>query len=1066
MPFTIGELIILGIVVATLATWRFLDRDNRSLEKVKKLGDRLQGELGAYVDRRVEDLKQYAIDLDVRNKSAKEVLKRLQGVEEELNGRAADMAAIGKRIAEYDEALARLMDMSARVDENLARIQSESEFTDGVAKKIDAASRSLAAVESSVALLRDDFARDNLAALETVRDGLFTDTETKVADIRELLVKAQADAELSVSNAAAAKRDAEREFAKAFERARTEAEKLEDAAFEKLRQAGEAKAAKLKETVEDKFAQIGQLAKDRASETQTLVRGFKAEWKAEAEELLASFKATLAAESAAAAERAASAMSVVEARILETNTGIAAISSSLDAATARAEALAAEHASSSESRLAAMDKRIGEAVSAAETRIAASDAAIDARLGSAEEAVDQRLAVLAKKADEVALGLGEKLKTLLASQKDDFAQRATDAKAAQAVAIAELKAGVEASKEERAATLADLRAAFDEAQARKAALEAELLSALDGARKGAEELVGRLSKDGEIRSMEVLAAVERRLDDYGSEVEAKFRRLEAVNVDIGVLEGSLRVSMADTGEKIEGEFASWGRAITERQKDFEGGFLRESERLSSSMRSLEEELDSLKSRAYDNVSQKLKVFEDEFFADLRQRKEGADAALAAWKVERDAAFAELGEALSREEESTRAAAEAGLAALGTRLQKDLEEARRRIDERMLKDIDAWKSGLDSLVAKSRADYEQQHEAWAARAIQERESVRRDLEQLTARSKELGEALERKIGEAMGRLDEESSKLAKTVADIDREQKAFVAQTRIFERSDELVAKLSQAIEAMKGELNSVEAKRQELAELEERIGKVRRLEEELGQRIAKFLAEKKRVDTLEEGFARLATVAEGVDRKLADVTGQGDALTEAQARIRRLLELSSEAEAKYDRLEKKGEVIEATVEMVDKNFKTVSDIERSVSSLGAELKRIPDRIAEVERSVAALAAGKERADEAARKLGELDSVLTDAERRIAEAQKVREWLARSETRIEEINRQAEEQLKLLSTLLKEEGGDKRGRGAPPGSVQDTVRKLARQGWSADEIARAVKVSRGEVELILELGSKG
>jgi hypothetical protein len=34
-----------------------------------------------------------------------------------------------------------------------------------------------------------------------------------------------------------------------------------------------------------------------------------------------------------------------------------------------------------------------------------------------------------------------------------------------------------------------------------------------------------------------------------------------------------------------------------------------------------------------------------------------------------------------------------------------------------------------------------------------------------------------------------------------------------------------------------------------------------------------------------------------------------------------------------------------------------------------------------------------------------------------------------------------------------------------VRKLARQGWSVDEIARAVKVSRGEVELILELGAK-
>ena len=34
--------------------------------------------------------------------------------------------------------------------------------------------------------------------------------------------------------------------------------------------------------------------------------------------------------------------------------------------------------------------------------------------------------------------------------------------------------------------------------------------------------------------------------------------------------------------------------------------------------------------------------------------------------------------------------------------------------------------------------------------------------------------------------------------------------------------------------------------------------------------------------------------------------------------------------------------------------------------------------------------------------------------------------------------------------------------RQTVTKLARQGWSPEEIARATKLSRGEVELILEL----
>ena len=36
------------------------------------------------------------------------------------------------------------------------------------------------------------------------------------------------------------------------------------------------------------------------------------------------------------------------------------------------------------------------------------------------------------------------------------------------------------------------------------------------------------------------------------------------------------------------------------------------------------------------------------------------------------------------------------------------------------------------------------------------------------------------------------------------------------------------------------------------------------------------------------------------------------------------------------------------------------------------------------------------------------------------------------------------------------------STREMVARLAREGWEADEIARTTKLSRGEVELILEL----
>ncbi len=853
--------------------------------------------------------------------------------------------------------------------------------------------------------------------------------------------------------------------------------------------------------------------------------------------------------------------------------------------------------------LAAGDIRRGELAADFESRFSL----VEAKSASIEADIERRLQAIAKKSMDVAEGLGEKLKTLLGAQREDFEKRAGDAKATQAAAIAELRASLEALREAKSTQDKDFKAMLAEARAE------------------AKTFAEKLASGGEESTLKVLAAVERRLDEYGSEVEAKFSRLEAVNVDIGILEGALRGAMSDMGRRVEADFIAHGKALKERQTSFEEAFAKEAAALSSSMRTLEGELDALKSRAYENVSKQLKVFEDEFFADLKARQEAAEASLAAWKVDRDRALVEMAAKVAAERgatertllEATNKAAldtqtrvfdqleairsradsiQTGIAAeakaaqenllalregfrqqltearkttaseLGTELakltedtgakiaqatdtlQKRLsglatavaseenkllaarEETARSLDAfragfknaigdaetRVRSDFESWKKESSALVQSIRADYEGQRDTWIAKSREERERLDKEIASLSERSSSLRETLEARITEALSgfstrynelvadqgkkarelqagteekilafraaaqdlgikidtsrsqalaKIEAEAQRLGIAVADIDREQKAFVAETRVFERADELAAKLGAAIESMKGDLAGLESRRSEMTELEAQFGKVKKLEDEVNQKLTRFLAEKKRVDSLEEGFVRLSTIAQGVDRRLEEVTGQSDTLTQAEARIRKIIDISAEADARYERLEKKGQVVEATVEAIDKNFRNVGEIEKTVSSLGAELKRMPERISEIERSLSALSLGKERADEAARKLAELDSIMAEAEKRIAEAQKVREWLARAETRLEEVNRQAEEQLKLLSTLLKEEGVDKRGKGAPPGSVQETVRKLARQGWNTDEIARAVKVSRGEVELILELGGK-
>jgi DNA-binding NarL/FixJ family response regulator len=89
-------------------------------------------------------------------------------------------------------------------------------------------------------------------------------------------------------------------------------------------------------------------------------------------------------------------------------------------------------------------------------------------------------------------------------------------------------------------------------------------------------------------------------------------------------------------------------------------------------------------------------------------------------------------------------------------------------------------------------------------------------------------------------------------------------------------------------------------------------------------------------------------------------------------------------------------------------------------------------------------------------------------QVAREWLARTETRLEELDKDIQDRVKLLGAILKDEDGKSpasQEKGAPPIGTRDNVIKLTRQGWKVNEIARTLKISKSEVELIQEIGPK-
>lgn len=1267
MGFTISDIIVLLVVVVILAVYRQTDRNNRSLDKVKRFVERVQGEMDEIVAEKVTMLKDIGIEVDVHQKAAREVLKRINAIEEDLNSRIGSLETIGTRLGEYEQALDQLMAMTRSTEENIARVRDESEYVDKVGKRIKTVQTKIDELEHSLPGIVSGFENQNAVRLTEVEKRLFAQVEervgalqtrvdgagTRVQEFSEEVARLQSETD---EQSVAARRGLEElhqqlalsardELADMVGSAREDLEENREQVesfrhetelqFESIRADAASQIDELRVELDDLVRTAAERLEGLAREGRTLetesLQGLTGYIQEKTGEVRTALEAQLADVAAQASSLTGDALERVGAdidqrieehrerlngEILSLRERFGAMRSELDEwmeknrqaaeeLEEQVETLQAENRIREEERTRIIEQRSAEAAELLDNH--RSD--LDGRMKRLEEAVDHSLGELQGRleADSAASRSRidrhqEKMKAALTALEQRFE---SDVAAMQAL-------GSEADRQ------------MEDLTQRLSTETAELGERLD---RVTGDLGSRI--DGTARETEqrILGDLETRLADYEKALSYRFSKVEAVNADIDALEQNLRATMDRISERVRGDFLAFGEEIrslreNDRQESEEGMQI-----LRDAMQELESGLNELKQRAYDNVSEKLKVFEDEFFTDLRERSSAMDARIDAWREEVGGRL----DALQTEHETERVVTEKEYAdqlrqrlhlfqetingqltklddqigsfrngiesrveateehlvslesslkeeveSLGDRSRQNFRHEFSQTDERIRADLrefetevqsavqeiqrdaDAERSRIEDLVEATRSDvsvwqtevlnqlrssgadvnnqladakvrlsenlqdlkreFAEEKEAVVAESLAQRQQVRNELESLGAQIRRLEGDLRERSSEALeefestfntlqkradeherrmtdsldarteefrglvantrdqfhamrekliGKLEEEASTLGTTLQEIDKRQKAFIEQTGIFERADSLKTTLLQAIEELKEEIARVEGTRGEVREIEGQFARIRKMSAEAGEKMARFTADKRRIDLLEEDYRRLISLAQSVEDKIQHVGNSDDQLQEITARLKSLDELQNEVEARFDRLEKRRGLVDQTSDRLESNAQAVAAIEEQIQTLATGLREMPDQITDLSRQLRSVASQRKETDAAVAQLAKLDETLSEVEGRMTELQTAREWLARTETRLEEIRRDAGEQVKLLGSIMREDSRknpDGSG-GAPSMSARETVQKLAHQGWKVDEIARATKVSKGEVELILELTGK-
>jgi chromosome segregation ATPase len=616
---------------------------------------------------------------------------------------------------------------------------------------------------------------------------------------------------------------------------------------------------------------------------------------------------------------------------------------------------------------------------------------------------------------------------------------------------------------------------------------------------------------------QILESSGARIEEYKQAQVEEFKQLASLADDAARLGEELRLSMRETVNRVNADFGRFEQEAARSREVSAEEFETQVRVLKAEMDGVERELNALKSQAYENVSEKLKLFEDDFFSDLNKRSVEIDSRITEWHdnlegrleemaetgmEERRQSELRLGEELRRSlagqgerlrAELERLKAEAGAFEEGIReemrgadetrrsfqeqLDRDLEEVRRRAEDSAKNEIGRYSLTVAENLKQNQRELEERLREIAGQAESRRDEIsgfldesRRSMEEwqnsYTGQVREMDASMDEARRRIRDLVAESDDRLASVHGSIEDIRKELVDQTKLFDKAGELKLELERRMEDLSGDLDRLDQRKNEVAQLENQFIRIKRLEDDVNAKMTRFLSEKHRIEVMEADFNRLLRTSQAVEEKLVQVSSSDDVLQAMQVQIRRLDDAVREAEEKYQRVERKNQILEETNSGIDRNFKVLQESEETARRAGEELARIGREIESFHASIEGLAAENTKALDTMDKLSTLDDSLALIEKRIDEMQVARDWLARTETRLAELDKQAQTELRLIGSLLNRDGkSPPAGKGAPPPRDRDNIIKLRRQGWTVDEIAASLEISKGEVELILEIGMK-
>src|SRR5574344_1834760 len=229
-------IVLIAVVLSAGVSFaiRQLDKNENSMEKVKRYAEKRQSEFDVYFKAQAEKLSVESSDLETGRIQAVAGVKRLQQqyddfekMTKNLDKQIGRVNKIEEKIASYDKVVRNLMEMTVAVEQNLQKVKKEADVVDKLNERLGTQEKGVDSIDKKIPDITKKFAATNVEQLKALGTDLLGQYGARANKIEDSTSKA-----LEQNKEVLAKIKAE--ISAAYTDAASRAKTLQDAAFAQL----------------------------------------------------------------------------------------------------------------------------------------------------------------------------------------------------------------------------------------------------------------------------------------------------------------------------------------------------------------------------------------------------------------------------------------------------------------------------------------------------------------------------------------------------------------------------------------------------------------------------------------------------------------------------------------------------------------------------------------------------------------------------------------------------------------------------------------------------------------